>query len=360
MHKATNLQFQSQSESPHSFERIFSSRVALLRFPLLMLVIAIHARCPSLDLRMFGNSFFAKFPYTAIPFFFMISGTFLVLKLNVGETLDYRGMLKKKLFSLLLPYILWNVLFCLPHLILPLLAQSLSFLPAPKYEEMNAFLVFLRTFGLNGQPPIDVPLWFVRNLMVLFLLAPLLVALMRRLPVWVSLLLLIGLDIAPPIAGMSYFMLGILLGIRKPSLGWVDRGWVFWLISAPLLLFSYRWTNTWQLGGVSGNDFLWTLFCFDAALLFYAMGGWMQKWKIHAVMPLIFLSNGSFFVYCLHAPLTTTLARFFNANSFAARLPVVFYLLTIFVATVICYAIYIVLRKWVPLVFRILNGQRPA
>lgn len=352
--------FQPYQGSQNSFSQNFSLRVILLRFPLLLLIIAIHARFAAPHSLVFDSVFLPKFLHTAVPFFFLISGTFLTLKLQGEEKLNYRNMLKKKIFTLLLPYVIWNVLYGFPHLVLPLMMKSSSFLPVAKYDEMNLFQIFLRTFGLNGEPPIDVPLWYVRNLMVFFLLAPLLIALMRRLPVWVSLPLLVVLDIAPPITGISYFMLGILLGIHKPSLAWVDRGGLLWLICIPLLPLCHTWTDTWQLAGISGGNFRWTIFCLNAALLFYAASNWLRKAGLPSIVPLIFLSDGSFFVFCLHAPVTTTLARLFYRSPLGKALPELTYLVTIFTATVFCYATYFALRKAIPPVFRLLNGQRPV
>ena len=149
--------------------------------------------------------------FCAVAMFFAISGYLIPTQVDHG----FFNLLKRKLKSLALPYLLWNSLLMLPHLLLPLVAANSSLLPAAKYENLSVWQSIVRTYGLNLEPPIDVPLWFIRNLLLLSLTAPILLWLMRRVPTWLSLGVLFLGSYLTVDCSLWFFAFGMLFRIAK-------------------------------------------------------------------------------------------------------------------------------------------------
>jgi len=348
-----------------SFSQEFPRRITVLRFPLLLLIIAIHAshgtQLPELEPNSFFNSVFWRlFSHSAVPFYFLISGVFVTFKLGDMESLSCRIFYRKRFFSLLVPYLLWNSIMAVPHLVLPLLFRHSPLLPAAKFPKYELWDVLLRTYGLNGELPINVPLWFVRNLMLFCILAPFLVAPLRKLPVWATLLIALALDLVPPFSGLSYFFLGMLLGLRKPALGWVDQGGLLWLGLAAALPWLMTLAPKCQFVTIDGNSLRWTMFCFFSALFFFAAGGWLLKAGRFILSWLTRLGDGTFFVFCLHAPVATTLTRIFIHLAGNRVSPTWLFLLNIVLTTFLCYLVYGALQRFASPLFAMLNGSRPS
>jgi len=354
----------SLPDNKFSFSQEFPRRVTVLRFPLLLLIIAIHAshgsQLPELEPNSFFNSVFWRlFSHSAVPFYFLISGVFVTFKLGDKEPLSCRIFYRKRFFSLLVPYLLWNPIMAVPHLVLPLLFPHSSLLPAAKFPKYELWDVLFRIYGLNGEPPIDVPLWFVRNLMLFCMLAPFLIAPLRKLPVWATLLIALALDLVHPISGSSYFFLGMMLGLRKPDLGWVDQGGLLWLGLAAALPWLAPLVSKYQFATIRSDSLLWTMFCLFSALFFFAAGGWLLRTGRFALSWLTRLGDGTFFVFCLHAPVATTLARIFIHLAGNRVLPTWLFLLNIVLTTFLCYLVYATLRRFASPLFAMLNGSRP-
>ena len=139
------------------------------------------------------------FPGFAVPTFFLISGYLFFLTMPRWNWQQYREKLRRRLFTLLIPYLGWNLFHCL-HLSWPTLMQiangqaGWSRLMA-LWSHLGGWSMFWD--GHVGQStvnflgvempftgPVLAPLWFVRDLMVIVLFAPLIYGLLRRCGKW--------------------------------------------------------------------------------------------------------------------------------------------------------------------------------
>lgn len=161
-----------------------------LRFPLALSVVFIHSvgtRLPDLapaagsaqwgyDLVRLTLSTIA--PSFAVPLFFLISGYFFFLNMTEWDTRQYLGKLRRRVSTLLIPYLLWNLLYAL-HLTWSTLAPAL-FADGPwtawlaQMQHWGGWRMFLdsHVIGPHSTAPVLAPLWFLRDLMVAVLLAP--------------------------------------------------------------------------------------------------------------------------------------------------------------------------------------------
>lgn len=145
-----------------------------LRLPLIILVVFIHMN-PTFDSVGYWGLTINTIAQVAVPCFFVIAGYFFVG--NKPLTLEmYKVKLKKRVVTLLIPYLLWNLV---PSLVL-IGGNLFSIVFRGKStEDLMTFLTDLWNDGVwhlwwdkvNGMPS-DSPLWFLRDLIVMCVLAP--------------------------------------------------------------------------------------------------------------------------------------------------------------------------------------------
>ncbi|MDR3284102.1 MAG: acyltransferase family protein, partial [Treponema sp.] len=163
-----------------------SKRINSLRFLLIVFVVFIHSGITEEGLA--GRNITVEIPIyvakiqiivsdiisrVAVPLFFLISGFLLYAKEPKFST-----VLKKKSRTLLLPLLLWNLLFVLVYFLM----QNLSFTKAffnssaedliHNYSLLDWIDVFVGKFTARREYnfPFDYPLWFIRDLYILVIL----------------------------------------------------------------------------------------------------------------------------------------------------------------------------------------------
>lgn len=165
--------------------------IKLLRFPLLVGVVLIHCDLSSkYDLSSDAISFQIMYFFSqvicriCVPIYFMMSGFLFFYKLNgVFDKNIYLGKLSKRIRTLLIPYLLWNFvgfLFLVMKICLPRFFPGLVGMEIELSTFFESFWDFkyseeVTIFNPNEPAgyPIDFPLWFLRDLIVLNLITPL-------------------------------------------------------------------------------------------------------------------------------------------------------------------------------------------
>lgn len=151
----------------------------------------------------------------AMPTFFVISGYLFFANVTEWNSKTYLGKLRRRVKTLLIPYIVWNFLMAIKL----------------KTFSLNMFWAFWTEAGKqtdwlgNEQlmtAPANMPLWFLRDLMVVALLTPIIYKGIRKMGGWLVVLLtpLYLSGVCAFIPGLSayaiyFFTLGAFLGIRK-------------------------------------------------------------------------------------------------------------------------------------------------
>jgi fucose 4-O-acetylase-like acetyltransferase len=163
-----------------------SERINLLRFPMALAVVWIHAN----DLEFHfqgGRSVTAAMPPVelgfihwisevlariAVPMFFVISG-FLLFSTPKVDWATYWEKLGRRVHSLLIPFLVWNSVMVAVYLLGHAIPWTRPFFKQPLVDFGNFRIepVLNAIFGYRGEP-LDVPLWFVRDLLLLVILSP--------------------------------------------------------------------------------------------------------------------------------------------------------------------------------------------
>lgn len=296
-----------------------------LRFPLMCCVVWIHCAFMNYSMEV-GVSFvdMEHYPiYTvvslllaenvarvAVPMFFFISGWLLFRE---GEEWSWRmfgGKLKRRFRTLLLPYLLWNLLYAVLYwgmqMIFPsLFSERIGALGRYSFLE---WIALVWGIGPDSGGPIASQFWFVRDLMVLIFFSPLLYALfcrkMGRFADAVVVLLLV-LYIFPingnTLSEDMFFVLGVYCGVRRVDVV------LFAKRLFPLLIMTY-------VVIVSCSTFLLARGDVEVGMCFTRLGvlvgilavfGGVARWIFHKgyVFGSIW-TRSSFFLFAYHAMLT--------------------------------------------------------
>lgn len=171
-------------------DSLTSSTIDFLRFPLIVLVVCIHSISSWFTLQPFNPSLYgltvAVFVFktvcsVAVPLLFAISGYLYFLKYD-GSRQFYVRQYKRRLYSLLIPYVLWNLIFYAAS------AFGVSdAIPVDADWLMKVFCSYDVTdttdpamFFSPMRTPIDFPLWYVLDLMILSAAAPVIGYILRH------------------------------------------------------------------------------------------------------------------------------------------------------------------------------------
>ncbi len=301
-----------------------SQRLALLKFPLIVLVVMIHAYEPLVSLNGnavgYGGGSLSQgvrflisqgLGRVAVPLFFLMAGYFFFL----GWTGSTSGLLQRwraRVNSLLVPFLFWNLVAVLALW----LAQELPWFAVwvtgekARVAELSGYGWLNTVLGLT-QRPAAYQFWFIRDLMLLVLLTPLLRPLLDRAALtWgllASLALLWVMNVlpgqVPTVEGALFFCAGAFVAHQGGSLFALDRfattaGLLYgtamvWLAVPPWLPHSLVWFRLALLLGV------------------VAVLGLSGSVPTHTALArkLGALGWTSFFVFAVHEPLLSVLRK---------------------------------------------------
>lgn len=301
----------------------------------------------------FREFFVRGFCQIAVPFFFVVSGFFLGKKAH--EIGWWKTAVKKRFSSLVLPYMLWCLIYFLFVHSMILCANFVAHRALSANMFAGGYIGTLKSFwGLDlSELPALIPLWYIRALVLFVILSPVCVWLLKRyarililftFAVGVVLDFVFAID-SPmgrffhfgfPVWGLLYFEVGLLLAV-------VDKVLVNRMIAA---------------------------FSFIAALALLAAGVAFDSNQFghvlckHALRPCLLLSlwyfwpfgnvrGDAFALFILH-PIIITILKFFVPQILSAWMVPIYSLVVILCSL----AVSSMMRKCMPKLSLILFGGR--
>lgn len=288
-----------------------SKVIDFLRFPMIIGVVLLHAHLgsikglniPDTGIPIYQNlSFFISkiIVYTAVPLFFFISGYLFFYHVTSFSFDIYKKKLKTRIYTLLVPYLFWNAIILIGHLLVESLSPIELTSGAYKLVRDYTFRDYLSCFWrINGTFPINGVLWFVRDLMIMVVCSPVVYFCLRYLR-WLTILILgsiwmagFSLDIPSTIA-IFFFTLGAWFSVNgrnfvtdfKPFFPWGGLLYLFFAIG----IIGARGTTGFIY--VSNAGILLGIVSGIALTAHYIEKG---KWKVSK-----FLIGSCFFIYASH------------------------------------------------------------
>lgn len=169
-------------------EQSLLETLSFLRFPLIVCVVLCHSFISSamanVEVECFAKSSFLLSKIVArvaVPNFLLISGYLFFRNIESFTPRLYCDKLKRRLRSVVIPYIFWNAVVILLYFVGQSLVPQLFSGENTRvcdYTPLEWVKAFWRVDGTIS--PINPPLWYVRNLLVMVVLSPLVYLLLKN------------------------------------------------------------------------------------------------------------------------------------------------------------------------------------
>ena len=223
-----------------------SSRIEILRFPLIIGVVFIHNYASTVamaqsSIGLSQNGTWVEFirffisrgvAQVAVPLFFMISGYLFFL--GDWSWNKYLDKLQRRVHTLLTPYLFWNCFTLAVFMVGQSLPQTHNYFTGSAFPPIRSATLLdyaNALLGITTSSPIAFQFWFIRDLMALIVLAPAIHFLLARrfaLPTLAALFCLWfsqkGWPVLwPTVASVFFFCLGAYLTKPGRSVTSLDR-----------------------------------------------------------------------------------------------------------------------------------------
>ena len=261
---------------------------------------------------------------------------------------------KKRICTLLIPYILWNIIFVLWYVVLEYVpcinrfnnSQGLldNYRNVPLWEFLYNLLVVPAAFQL----------WFLRDLLLMLLFTPLLWWIINKSMRGALVMILFSIIVYP--MWLIYFGIGIIIAVRKCDIENYYRP--VWLVAICIMIYISNAIyvacgNSFSpsidaLINIIGLYLVWCLYDVFAKGKCYADKG---LWK--------YICGYSFFIYCFHEPAFNVIKKLALVVFGTAESTIVFfYYLNPWVMLFLAILIAQFLQKAAPQLYKILTGGR--
>ena len=346
-----------------SYQKL-SRSIETLRFPLILLIVFLHCYTSTSGITRGHDTYFRLiYPFslwlgeTGVPTFFFISGLLFFYSKKT-----YTQKIKSRFRTLLIPYLFFNGLILCVFLCSMFLGNTVIIVGKDLAD--YSLIDYIRAFWDRGVwnhgngSPILCPLWYIRNLMVLAILSPIIYYIVKytrlSFPVIFGLLWINAHDSAYTLESLTLFSLGAYFPIcDKNPIDIFDKYKVFFVCA---FLF------------LAKMDFLHLFVSIPFALPFHRLslvtntfifisfiGGYMYRHHLYSS----FLSKSAFFVFCIHYPFTIYLRiLFLKIVVFPDYIIVVVYLISVICTTMISVLIYKLLIEIIPFFVHYITGSR--
>lgn len=215
----------------HTIDKRLSDTIKAMRFPLIVLVVFAHSLGfesveiqPSLDkwnvYHFFSEMISHNFCKIAVCWFFVFSGYLFFY--NMGGEFSWKTIAdkwKKRCSSLLRPYVIWNLLVVVAIVVKSFVFNMVGLGP----DEGMEWVKKMNVLDWLWNWPANFPLWYMRDLVLLTLLAPVWFFIFKKFK-WFGFALLICAYASPlnpgipSMRGIFFFGLGAFLGIWQYNL----------------------------------------------------------------------------------------------------------------------------------------------
>lgn len=341
-----------------------SATITWLRFPLIFLIIMLH--CNSVQ-RLEGSHetyFKVIYPFynwlgeTGVPGFFFISGYLFFLSKKT-----YIKKLGARIHTLLIPYLLWNTLLLVLYVVALFIGypQDINGRSLVDYNFIDYLRLFWDrgTFDNGNFVPLLCPLWYIRNLLIMSILSPLLFYIIRYTREVLLLVIAIWWITTYHNAFIPqtilFFSLGAYFSILNNNpLRMVDNNKTIFFTLFSIFAIGDIICHTAYETTINLQIHRFALIFNIPALLLLAdccvRHGYTSK----------YLPNATFIVFCVHYPIVVVLRKFCIVQySYASDvIHIMLYFACVIISTLLSLSIYQMLNRYFPKTKNILSGNR--
>lgn len=354
--------------------KYLSDKLKAISFILMIMVVIIHSY--NLEINFSSHSGIIKRGYNsfiqdiiskgltrvAVPLFFLISGYLFFLTIKNGTINDFLSKYKKRCKTLVLPYLLWSIFGVLIYLILQSIPFSKPFFTKELIYQYSTNQLLYRIFI----DPIPYQLWFMRDLIVLIILSPILYFFVKQFKFYIISLFFITWIISFDYVVFSsesllFFAFGALLSIENINIQKEQLNnkylifiitWITLIIVKTILVYN-EFKNDWLI-----------LIIYKSSILFGIISVWLFydiRFRKRDISQTKFylLFQYTFFLYAFHEPMLTILKKAFYFILGQSELSsFLIYILAPFITIIVCILTGYFLKQRLPKFYLLLTGGR--
>lgn len=351
-----------------------SSKLKAISFLMMVLVVFIHSHnldininSKNLSMEKGFNFFIQNFisrgiAEIAVPMFFIISGYLFFLSMKSGKVAEFLPKLKKRTRTLVTPYLLWSIFGILFFLVLQSISISKPFFNNELICEYSLTQILSRIF-IN---PIPHQFWFIRDLIVLVSLSPILFLLIKYSKLFIIITFFATWTFSVNYiiftsGSLFFFALGAYLGVNKIDIQkkLINNYYFTFTISWILLVFA----KTTLIYSNSENQYL-----IRSLNILSIMIGLLAIWFLYdkifkdkdiSQSKIYYLFQFNFFLYAFHEPTLTILKKasyYFLGQSQIASLTI--YFTTAIITIALSLLIGNFTKKTIPMFYSLITGKR--
>lgn len=333
-----------------------SHKIKIISLLLMILVIFIHSYNLNSEnekndivsfIEFLGSYFLASI---AVPMFFVISGFFVFFQKAFTFSI-FKAILKKRFYSLLIPYFFWTFFWTLVFVIVSRL-----------FPVLNLNLVSTFSFKMFWNP-INYQFWFIRDLIILVVISPILYVMSKKSYFFLIipyLFLIFKINFGDfQIQSLLYFWMGITIAQYQKEFKQV-------LDKAPLMLVAFIWILFFFFHFQYNQATYFSFKVYKIAYFASAPFGMITFWKVldllikdYSKSWILKYTTFTFFIFAFHEPVLITLKKIgfkILGNSSGMALLLYFLLPTVVVALSVTFAKLI--QKFTPKLYLFITGGR--
>lgn len=352
-------------------DKLASQSIRNLRFPLCVAIVMVHSNISIYNesaaqnpiVNLFSNFFVTKICFLAVALFFFISG---YVFFHEGEFNRYifKKKIHNRIYSLIIPYILWNAI-CLSFIFfLQQLIPNFNLLVHKQISDFSIsdfFMVFWNLQEISGissdqMGPLVGQFWFIQCLLVYSLITPIIYFCIKQLGIiFIIILGILSMSgYIPSVPGFNivylfYFCLGAYFSLTKHNWYILPKYISFIFATYIVIYIIQQMTNCAYLAIVD-----------ETLLILGILNLTAYFTKGRNTRPInIYLSNASFFVFAIHRYFTsiglnlTSHIVFYNSWS-----PILCFMAISTFSVVSSLIVYRFMDKYAHHLLLVLNGKR--
>lgn len=339
----------------------YSRKIAILNAVAIMLVLLLHsyfleaADYPvAKSIQLFTGT--TGLSGVAVPLFYFISG--LLFFKSIKSANDCVIGIRKRVRSLLIPYIIWNIIFVGCYAVMHFTPGVSQYVNSDMMSRISLQQP-LNSLEFLFIEPAGFHLWFLRDLMAFVACTPMLYLILRRYP-WITLIVLYCIFGSIARCGITYFAFGAMIamhyGLERID-NWFSNTVVYgcgivFLANAVMAMIP-------ECQSVVGNPYFQQIANSAGIIAIWGMYDRCLVGNSRITNAIIYVSKYSFFIYLFHEPIFNIIKKFsLMIVGRSEGTLIVLYFFNPIIMLVFAIGVARIMKRHIPKVYSITTGGR--
>lgn len=340
----------------------YSQKLTLISFVSIIMIVYIHSfykEAMAYNTSGWLQLFISAINSCAVPIFYFISG--LLFFKDIDSYKKCYPKIQKRVKTLLIPFIIWNLAFLGWYLVLELTPGLSNYVNSGILNQID-WIHPIKAFTFIFIKPVGFHLWFLRDLIIFVMLSPFIYFAIKKLK-WITLILVFIATGWITRFWLSYFVLGAIIGMSYSLEDTRIINGRYTIIATIIYIASAAISATFDIKAI------WPTYILNYISFFTTLCGVISVWGLYDMLFdynrltkssfILEIANFSFFIYLFHEPAFNILKKLsitvFGSNEISL---IIFYIINPWIMIAIALSIGFMLKKLTPNIYSILTGGR--